>query len=180
VCVQILGHWHSGLPAGLASRPCCHSREGGNPESFECFLDPCLRRGDKVGLVHRNSRPPGYFHRHQGKGRGVFGPAGLDLSQVGGNLEPEGSRLQRRWSRTEQIGPPEKGSIGILARKGGAHFNIRPVLCDKPGVRGRPWERSKDRGGTQFHDSVAIAIPLQGSACMEPARAFRTVVLLLC
>jgi hypothetical protein len=30
--------------------PACHSRAGGNPESFEGCLDPCLRRGDNVDI----------------------------------------------------------------------------------------------------------------------------------
>ena len=39
--VQVFGHRHSGLPAGPRGRPRCHSRAGGNPGSFGCFLDPC-------------------------------------------------------------------------------------------------------------------------------------------
>ncbi|MHC4120662.1 MAG: hypothetical protein ACYSWO_24475, partial [Planctomycetota bacterium] len=43
--------------------PTCHSREGGNPRTFDGVLDPCLRRGDKV-RIHNviRSRPDIFTH----------------------------------------------------------------------------------------------------------------------
>jgi len=55
VSVNILRHRNSGLQPALGGDHPCHSRAGGNPGSFDCLLDPCLRRGDRVGVARHYS-----------------------------------------------------------------------------------------------------------------------------
>jgi hypothetical protein len=66
VSVQVSGRRHRTLRTVLEGVRACHSREGGNPDGFDGFLDPRLRGGDIVGMLAHNPKSPGYFHRHAG------------------------------------------------------------------------------------------------------------------
>ena len=65
VSVQIFGHWPSVSYYALDSVCPCHCRAGRNADCFDEFLDPCLRRDDRVAVIGRNPHLPGYFHTHK-------------------------------------------------------------------------------------------------------------------
>ena len=59
VSVPSFGHCILAVLGAPTGNDPCHSRAGGNPGDFGCFLDPCFRRRGRVGLLRRNPQSSG-------------------------------------------------------------------------------------------------------------------------